>query len=578
MPSGDQTPLFNWPVANSETWDPKTRRHVYPSSKVVSQAKNAVQHLRDIEQRVTAVLNAIDYNTGNIHRMIAEDLASPAAERELALLPKTDYCSVKYASSISEDCKAMLGDKIKRYQRQHAHNLAREEMVDIVLKWQCSADGPQPVRMLPENETAYVNIAHNCRYKYLDWNFEHADEKEEDGTKPDPGECRKPRRADPSIPYPPATHEGGFHSCVIQDLLPFLDSLSEVWIASVQVVVHPRLMTEYEQVEMDAYHAARRQAEDVLGLGKALEKIEEERAAEENEELKHMKARHDYPREELIERETENLLRQDPVNYTSIGTYCVSPAYEMVPRKRKVDFIKMKDEQRRIAKANAATPFLRLPGEILNKIYRFVLGNNVLRQTRTGDNWRSPRMKFLPPFSNRDQQTSECPRDRKNWLSLLLACRQIYSQTRFLPFMWNRFSVTRLRHIRPLLQRMRPEQREKITDIQLEVEITRIAGAYKAHMAGYPWIVEEVDLPSQLNRLLPLVNHIVVVSMGYIHRGIDVSTEIPVPTYPEYQAALSALGSTLTSTNGWSNAEVTLPATTRSILYHCQQYGPGFLC
>jgi hypothetical protein len=45
--------------------------------------------LRDIEKRVTAVLHAIDYNTGNIHRMIAEDLASPAAAEELALLPKT---------------------------------------------------------------------------------------------------------------------------------------------------------------------------------------------------------------------------------------------------------------------------------------------------------------------------------------------------------------------------------------------------------------------------------------------------------------------------------------------------------
>lgn len=80
-------------------------------------------------------------------------------------------------------------------------------------------------------------------------------------------------------------------------------------------------MTEYEQLEMGAYHAARRQAEDALSLGKALETIKEERAAEENEELKRMKARHDYPREELIERETENLLRQDPVNYTPIGTY-----------------------------------------------------------------------------------------------------------------------------------------------------------------------------------------------------------------------------------------------------------------
>ncbi|KAL5407218.1 hypothetical protein PMIN06_003810 [Paraphaeosphaeria minitans] len=253
--------------------------------------------------------------------MIAEDLASPAAGSELALLPKTDYCSARYATEISEDCKTMLHSKIKRYQRQYAHNLVREDMVDIVLKWQCSRGRTQPVRMLPQKELAYVNIAHNCRYKYLDWNFEHAEEKKEDGTKHEPGEIRKSRRAKPSIPCPPVTHKGGFYARVIQDLLPFLENLSEVWTASVEVVVRPNLMTRQEQKEMDAYHAARSQAEDALKLGKALETIEEERAGEENEELKRMNARHDYPREELIERETENLLRQDPVNYTSIGTY-----------------------------------------------------------------------------------------------------------------------------------------------------------------------------------------------------------------------------------------------------------------
>ncbi|OAF99117.1 uncharacterized protein CC84DRAFT_1264655 [Paraphaeosphaeria sporulosa] len=215
----------------------------------------------------------------------------------------------------------MLRNKIKRYQRQHAHNLAREEMIDIVLKWQCSRGSTQPCRMLPEKELAYVNIAHNCRYKYLDWNLEHSEDKEEDGTKYVPGEVRKPRGANRSIRYPPATHEGGFYTCVIQDLLPFLEKLSEGWTTSVQVVVRPRLMTKDEQMEMDAYHAARRQAEDALRLGKALETIKKERAAVNNEEMKWMKARHDYLREELIERETENLLRQDPVNYISIGIY-----------------------------------------------------------------------------------------------------------------------------------------------------------------------------------------------------------------------------------------------------------------
>lgn len=80
-------------------------------------------------------------------------------------------------------------------------------------------------------------------------------------------------------------------------------------------------MTECELLEMEAYHAARRQTEEALKFGKALEEIEEERDAEANEELKRRKARQGYPRTELIERETKNLLRKDPVGYTSIGVY-----------------------------------------------------------------------------------------------------------------------------------------------------------------------------------------------------------------------------------------------------------------
>ncbi|KAL1603636.1 hypothetical protein SLS60_005224 [Paraconiothyrium brasiliense] len=305
MPTGDQTP-----------------RHVYPTSKDVSQAANAVQHLLDVEQRVTAVLNAIDYNTGNIHRMIAEDLTSSAAEDELALLPKSDYCSVRYVSGITDTCKAMLRGKIERYQRQHAHNLASEEMADVVLKWQCSAKGPQPYRMLPEDEFAYVQIAHDCRYKYLEWDIEHAEEKEhDDGTKPPLGGCRKPPRVDTSTPFTPATHHGGFYTCVIQELLPFLESLSEVWTASVQVVVHPKLMTEEEQKEMNSYHAARRQVEDAIKLEKALAKIVEEDLDAKDKELGLKRRRHTYPRQQLLERNIQNLLCLDPTDSSSADTW-----------------------------------------------------------------------------------------------------------------------------------------------------------------------------------------------------------------------------------------------------------------
>lgn len=53
----------------------------------------------------------------------------------------------------------MLREKIKRYQRQHAHNLALENSIDIAFKWQCSRKSPQPIRFLPADEIANVKIA-----------------------------------------------------------------------------------------------------------------------------------------------------------------------------------------------------------------------------------------------------------------------------------------------------------------------------------------------------------------------------------------------------------------------------------
>lgn len=60
-------------------------------TKGTSKETTATQRLDHIEKRVTAILNAFDYDTGNIYRLIAEDLASPAAEKELALLPEMYY-------------------------------------------------------------------------------------------------------------------------------------------------------------------------------------------------------------------------------------------------------------------------------------------------------------------------------------------------------------------------------------------------------------------------------------------------------------------------------------------------------
>ncbi|PVI04525.1 hypothetical protein DM02DRAFT_651474 [Periconia macrospinosa] len=68
---------------------------------------------------------------------------------------------------------------------------------------------------------------------------------------------------------------------------------------------------------------------------------------------------------------------------------------------------------------NVKSPFLRLPPEIRNRIYEFVLGGRLL---------------LLSPPELRDGYPV-------NSLALLLVCRQIHQETRDLPFTLNRFTV-----------------------------------------------------------------------------------------------------------------------------------------
>ncbi|KAJ4345396.1 uncharacterized protein N0V89_011526 [Didymosphaeria variabile] len=226
-------------------------------------------------------------------------------------------------------------------------------------------------------------------------------------------------------------------------------------------------------------------------------------------------------------------------------------------------------ERQSIVEANQVnSPLLQLPGEVRNSIYHYVFANEVLRQTRTGPDWRSPNMKFLPPLSFHDRQNPRRPRDQRNWLSLVLVCRQLYVEARILPFQQNAFSITRLRHICPLLRTMHPEQREKITEIQLEVDFVGFDSQCRTIMAGYPeHAVEELDLQNYLlSFLLPSVKRIEVVVIAGQHYGHH------SPSFPSNstRAALEKLESTLHEANfGWTNAEIGLRSATLSLPDHC---------
>ena len=69
------------------------RRHVYPTYKGLpdpsqsSRIRSFQEFVEEIKKRLAPVINVLDINAGDIVDRIATDLASPAAEHELRLLP-----------------------------------------------------------------------------------------------------------------------------------------------------------------------------------------------------------------------------------------------------------------------------------------------------------------------------------------------------------------------------------------------------------------------------------------------------------------------------------------------------------
>ncbi|CAN9344947.1 hypothetical protein CC77DRAFT_1067954 [Alternaria alternata] len=109
-------------------------------------------------------------------------------------------------------------------------------------------------------------------------------------------------------------------------------------------------------------------------------------------------------------------------------------------------------EFQRITEHNLATsPFLDLPGEVRNRIYEFTLGGNIWNIDAKG------RAINLTPKANRNDH-----RD------LLLVCRQIYSESRVLPWSLGSFKCFHgVRYLRRWLAKFPPEFRRAITFIIL---------------------------------------------------------------------------------------------------------------
>lgn len=121
----------------------------------------------------------------------------------------------------------------------------------------------------------------------------HADEKEEgdDTVKVQPGEVRKPKRRDKSIPLPQPERLGGFYARVSLELFGKLRNLSPRWGITVKIVVAPNFMTQEEEKEMEEYHAARREVEMEIDVREAANREKEEMEARIIAEKEHKERR-----------------------------------------------------------------------------------------------------------------------------------------------------------------------------------------------------------------------------------------------------------------------------------------------
>lgn len=173
-----------------------------------------------------------------------------------------------------------------------------------------------------------------------------------------------------------------------------------------------------------------------------------------------------------------------------------------------------------------------------------------------------PTIAFTPPTTAFTPPTAQESPDRNNWLSLLSTCKQIYNETRLLPFALNSFLFSHKRHMCTSLDRLSDEQRSMITAIQVEVYIDPWRS--RLWVGTLSWN-EHAPLPRRLGELLPSVNSVEVVAFDYGDRGVRA-----IPAARGVQDALNNLETHLVSVHAWSGARITMPTTSRNVRPHCR--------
>ncbi|OCL10800.1 hypothetical protein AOQ84DRAFT_336894 [Glonium stellatum] len=167
------------------------------------------------------------------------------------------------------------------------------------------------------------------------------------------------------------------------------------------------------------------------------------------------------------------------------------------------------------------SPLLKLPGELRNKIWNYVLGDRTLHIEHTA--------------ANDLTAEGERPRDLTNrGLSLccLRVCRQIYTEARHLPYSSNTFAFRNTSTYQFFTPSLLPKQRRLITKLNLLVTDVLINSDEQLHWGAWSRAIPSAPLLGDLITDLH-INHDISYKKSYVLKTIGPISAPGPPAYLE---------------------------------------------
>jgi hypothetical protein len=135
--------------------------------------------------------------------------------------------------------------------------------------------------------------------------------------------------------------------------------------------------------------------------------------------------------------------------------------------------------------SNQSSAFLRLPAEVRNQIYAYILSGEAF----SIHCWRR-----YAPFGI----ATRILRKQKNFLALLAVCHQIHAETRLLPFQLNAFRFKSQDAFKSWLDKFGRDQKEAIQEVHIVTWMAR-------HMVeGESWMSKSLDAVFPVDSLFGL--------------------------------------------------------------------------